>query len=173
MASSASYAVVLIGAINAFAPHYQEALIRRLATVTTGTLYVTGLEPYVPVVSDEEVGQFVGDLGRLRDACQLLARDRPYREFPADWVAATLRRAGLAVIHRQFYPIRYRRRFLDSQLEICEARVQQFRDRALAAAMTDHIAQMRRRGEALIERHDGLPYGRDYLLKAVRNAQAG
>jgi len=36
--------------------------------------------------------------------------------------------------------------------------------------MTAHIAQMRRRGEALIKRHDGLPYGPDYLLQAVRSA---
>jgi len=158
-----------IGAMDAFAPYSQEALVHRLASVTRGTLYVTGLEPYVPIVADEEVGRFVGDLGRLRDACQLLARDRPYREFPAHWVAATLRQAGLVVTHRKFYPIRYRKRFLDSQLEICEARVQRFTDAALARAMRNHIAEMRRRGETLMKRHDGLPYGRDYLLRAVRN----
>jgi len=159
-----------IGAIDAFAPYSQETLIHRLAKATRGTLYVTGLEPYVPVVADEEVGRFIGDLGRLRDACQLLARDRPYREFPADWVAATLRRAGLVVTHRQFYKIRYRKRFLDSQLEICEARLQRFQDAALAAAMKHHIASIRRRGEDLMERHDGLRYGRDYLLRAVRSS---
>ncbi len=156
-----------IGAIDAFAPYGQEALLRRLAARVGRTLYVTGLEPYVPLVADDEVGRFVGDLGRLRDACQLLARDRPYREFPAAWVAAALRQAGLKVTHEKYFPIRYRQRFLESQLQICEGRVQRFTDPALASAMREHIGEMRRRGESLIEEHNGLPYGRDYILRAV------
>ena len=55
-----------------------------------------------------------------------------------------------------------------NQLEICEERVRRFADPTLAAAMHDHIVKMRQRGEALIEQHDGLPYGRDYILRAVR-----
>ena len=158
----------LVGAVDAFAPYFQEALLYRLAARVRGTVYVTGLEPYVPVVADDEVGKFVGDLGRLRDACQLLARDRPYREFPAPWVVAVLRQAGLTVTSEKFYPIRYRKRFLDTQLQICEDRVKRFTDPSLAAAMSAHIMQMRRRGASLMERHDGLPYGRDYVLRAVR-----
>ncbi|MEO1081116.1 MAG: class I SAM-dependent methyltransferase [Pseudomonadota bacterium] len=158
-----------IGAVDAFAPYGQEALLRRLATRVGGTLYVTGLEPYVPVVADDEIGKFIGDLGRLRDACQLLARDRPYREFPAPWVAAALQQAGLKVTHQKFFPIRYRQRFLGSQLQICEDRAKRFADPALTSAMLDHIEQMRRHGEALIEEHDGLPYGRDYILRAERS----
>ena len=65
------------------------------------------------------------------------------------------------VTNTQYFKTRYRHRFLTSQLEICEDRAQRFADPALAAAMRVHIAQMRHRGEALIERHDGLPYGRE------------
>lgn len=158
-----------VGAIDAFAPYLQEALVTRVVAQAAGAVYVTGLEPYVPLVADQEVGHFIGDLGRLRDACQLLARDRPYREFPASWVSALLQRAGLTVTHLKFYPIRYRSRFLDNQLQICESRVQRFTDRALAKAMTGHIARMREEGRRLIDRHDGLPYGRDYVLRAVRD----
>ncbi|MEM1188376.1 MAG: class I SAM-dependent methyltransferase [Pseudomonadota bacterium] len=157
-----------IGAVDAFAPYGQEALLRRLVERVGGTLYVTGLEPYVPIVADDEVGRFVGDLGRLRDACQLLARDRPYREFPAPWVVAALHHAGLKVTHEKFFPIRYRKRFLESQLQICEGRAKRFPDPALATAMFDHIERIRRRGESLIEQNDGLPYGRDYILRAER-----
>ena len=157
----------LIGAVDAYAPYFQETLLRRLAARVRGCLYVTGLEPYVPIVADDEVGQFVGDLGRLRDACQLLARDRPYREYPAGWVVAKLREAGLTVTDQKFFPIRYRQRFVDSQLGICEARLGRFADPALADAMREHIEQMRVRGERLMERHDGLPYGRDYVLRAL------
>ncbi|MGS2722312.1 class I SAM-dependent methyltransferase [Porticoccus sp. GXU_MW_L64] len=156
-----------IGAVDAFAPYFQEALLHRLAERVRGTLYVTGLEPYVPVVADDPVGEFVGDLGRLRDACMLLARDRPYREYPASWVAAQLRNAGLQVTDTRFFSIRYRSQFLSSQLGLCEDRVQRFADPQLTAAMVAHIAQMRRRGEALIEQNDGLRYGRNYVLRAV------
>jgi len=31
---------------------------------------------------------------RLRDACLLLAGERPYREYPADWVLRALRRSS-------------------------------------------------------------------------------
>jgi len=160
-----------VGAIDAFAPYLQEAIVARIGAQANGTVYVTGLEPYVPLVSDEEVGRFIGDLGRLRDACQLLARDRPYREFPASWVKAVLERTGLTVTHVKFYPIRYRRRFVDNQLQICETRVGRFTDAALAAAMAGTIARMREEGMRLIDEHDGLPYGRDYVLRAVRDAK--
>ncbi len=157
----------LIGSVDAFAPYFQEALLHRLAARTLGSLYVIGLEPYVPVVADEDVGAFVGDLGRLRDACQLLARDRPYREYPAQWVAAQLQRVGMAVTDTRYFRIRYRKQFLAGQLDICETRARQIPDPALSAALLEHIALMRQRGEALIEQHDGLPYGRDYVIRAV------
>lgn len=156
-----------IGAVDAFTPYAQEALLRRVASRVSGTLYIVGLEPYVHTVADEEVGAFVGDLGRLRDACMLLARDRPYREYPASWVAARLRETGFTVTATSHFKIRYRQRFLDSQLQICEERVQRFTDARLAAPMREHMTTMRQRGEDLIEKFDGLPFGRDYVLRAV------
>lgn len=156
-----------VGAVDAFAPYFQETFLHNMASRTRATLYVTGLEPYVPVIADDEVGAFVGDLGRLRDACMLLAGDRPYREYPATWVAAQLRQAAFTVTDAAHFRIRYRHQFLESQIDICEQRVQRFRDPALAAAMRVYLAQMRGRGETLIDRHDGLPYGRDYVLRAV------
>lgn len=161
-----------IGAVDAFAPYMQEALLHRMAARVRGTLYVIGLEPYVPITAEDEVGEFIGDLGRFRDACMLLARDRPYREYPAQWVAAQLRLAGLRVTETAFFSIRYRRRFLASQLDICQQRTQRIADPALAAALRDKIERLRDRGEALIKQHDGLRYGRDYVLQAVP-AQAG
>ncbi len=158
-----------IGAVEAFAPYAQESLLQRMANAVRGRLYVTGLEPYVPLVAKDEVGLFVGDLARLRDACQLLARDRPYREYPAAWVAEVLRRSGLQPLEGQFFPIRYGQKFLQSQLEICTSRVSRFNDPTLVSAMNDHIARMRERGLALIDKHDGLPYGQNYVLAASRH----
>ena len=155
-----------VGAIEAFAPYDQEAVLRRMVSLTRGRLYITGLEPYVPVVVEDEIGRFVGDLGRLRDACMLLAGDRPYREYPAAWVVDQLRRCGLNVTETKHFSIRYRSKFLESQLSICEDRVKRLPDQTLASAMKGHIANIRAVGEALIEKHDGLPYGRDYVICA-------
>ncbi|MEM1156108.1 MAG: class I SAM-dependent methyltransferase [Pseudomonadota bacterium] len=155
-----------VGAIEAFAPYMQETLLHRVAARAKGALYVIGLEPYVPITAEDEVGEFIGDLGRFRDACMLLARDRPYREYPGEWVAAQLRLAGMRVTHIKFFSIRYRGRFLASQLNICEQRAHRIPDSTLAAAVRDKIERLRDRGEALIEQHDGLRYGRDYVLRA-------
>ena len=155
-----------VGAIEAFAPYDQETVLRRIASMVRRRLYTTGLEPYVPVFVEEEVGRFIGDLGRLRDACMLLTGDRPYREYPATWVVKQLQRCGLKVNETKHFSIRYRNQFLESQLSVCEARVERFPDQALASAMTGHIEDMRSRGRALIEKHDGLPYGRDYVICA-------
>jgi len=99
-----------IGAVDAFAPYYQETLLHRLASRTCGVMYVTGIEPYVPDIVEREVGSFVGDLGRLRDACMLLARERPYREYPAEWVAMHLQAVGFEVTDTTYLPMRYRQR---------------------------------------------------------------
>ncbi|MEM8564065.1 MAG: class I SAM-dependent methyltransferase, partial [Pseudomonadota bacterium] len=156
-----------VGAVDAFAPYMQETLLHRMAARVRGVLYVIGLEPYVPLTAEDEVGQFVGDLGRFRDACMLLARNRPYREYPAEWVAAQLAQARMRVTHTRFFSIRYRQRFLESQLEICEQSAQHFSDSTLASTIRGKIERMRDRGEALIQEHDGLRYGRDYVLRAV------
>ena len=44
-------------------------------------MYIIGLEPY-PDVTDSKGGQLILELSRLRDACILLAKHRPYREYP-------------------------------------------------------------------------------------------
>lgn len=159
-----------IGAVDAFAPYYQETLLHRLASHARGVMYVTGIEPYVPDIVEQAVGSFVGDLGRLRDACMLLARERPYREYPAEWVAMHLQGVGFKVTDTTYLPMRYRDHFLSSQLGICEARVERFGDPDLAAAMSRRIAAMRARGEALIAEHDGLTYGRHYVIAAQATA---
>ena len=44
---------------------------------------------------------------KLRDACILLARSRPYREHPTDWVVRHLERAGLQVVDVATFPRKY------------------------------------------------------------------
>ena len=155
-----------IGAIDAFAPYQQESLIEKLAGLTDKRLYITGMEPYVPITADDEVGLYIGDLGRFRDACMLLTRDRPYREFPADWIVAQLERIGMKNIETKFFKVKRGASFVKSQLEICAERISRLDDQELASSLTNKVEQMRNRGNELIEHHGGLPYGRDYVLWA-------
>ena len=50
----------LIGAIEGFAPYWQDLVFERLRPLVKGRMYITGLEPYVPIVEKDEVGLYVG-----------------------------------------------------------------------------------------------------------------
>ena len=156
-----------IGAIDAFAPFGQEALIQRLAQRARANLYIVGLEPYVPIFAEDEAGLFIGDLGRLRDACMLLARNRPYREHPSAWVADQLSGYELKTLSIEQFPLRRRENFINSQLQICSDHVDRLEDGGLVTALREKIAQMRERGLALVERHDGLAFGSEYVIHAA------
>lgn len=157
-----------IGAVDGFAPYWQDLVLERMKRHIKpgGRLYITALEPYVPVVAPTPVGQYVGDLGRLRDACLLLARERPYREYPSDWVMRHLHRAGYKVIGGQRFPIRYGERFVRSQCRMCRQRVSRFADTAVAQSMLSHIDAMEQRGLQLIAQNNGLATGHDYVIGA-------
>jgi hypothetical protein len=156
----------LLGAIDAFAPYWQDSLFARLKPHVAQRIYVIGLEPYVPYVSDDPAGRIVGDIGRLRDACLLLSNDRPYREYPLDWVLRSLKAAGLRVIDTHRFPIRYGERFINSQLDLCAESLSRLRDRALAVALQTHIAELRTRALAFASREGGLRHGHDYIVIA-------
>lgn len=54
-------------------------------------------------------------IGRLRDACLLLAGERPYREYPADWVIYHLQQMGFEIVDLKHYPINYGHNWLTGQ----------------------------------------------------------
>lgn len=157
-----------VGAVDGFAPYWQDLVLERFRPLLKpgGRLYITALQPYVPLVEKSEVGRYVGDVGRLRDACLLLAGERPYREYPADWMARHLQRANFTVIDSQRFPIRFGERWVESQLRMCRSRTTRFANPAVTQSMLQHIENMHNRGMELIERHNGLPYGFDYIITA-------
>lgn len=161
-----------VGAVEGFAPYWQESVLQRFAPLLApgGRLYITALDPYVPLVAKDEAGQFVGDVGRLRDACLLMARERPYREFPVEWMMQHVRLSGLDVIGGQKFPIRYREQWLRGQLDMCRVRTKKFSDPALARSMLAHIDSMQNKGLELISKHDGLAHGFDYVMAAQAKA---
>lgn len=156
----------LLGAVDGFAPYWQDQLFPRLRPLISRRLYVIGLEPYVPYVPGDPAGQLVNEIGRLRDACLLLSGDRPYREYPLGWVLRHLRLAQLRPIDVQRTPVRYGERFVTTQLDLCARAVEQLRNRSLAVALQSHVASLRDRALAYVAREGGIRHGYDYLIAA-------
>jgi len=160
----------LLGAIEGFAPYWQEQLFARLRDLVTpgGRLYVVGLEPYVPQNPDalDAAGSLVTRIGRLRDACLLLAGDRPYREYPADWTLRQIERAGFRMLHAEQVPIRFGTRFVDGQLDMCGRVLERVADRPLAAALHAHADALRMEAHLRIAEDGGLRTGHDYVIAA-------
>lgn len=156
----------LLGAIEGFAPYWQDQLFRRLRPHVGQRLYIVGLEPYVPYLTDDPAGKLIVEIGRVRDACLLLGRDHPYREFPMDWALRNLVHSGYRVLDAQRYPIRYGEKFINSQLDMSSAVLNYIKDRSLALAMQQHIADLRRRALSASRQLGGLEYGHDYVIVA-------
>lgn len=156
----------LLGAIEGFAPYWQDRLFARLRPLVGKRLYMIGLDPYVQGVPDDPAGRLVNEIGRLRDACLLMSGQQPYREYPLDWSLRHLEQAGFRIADAQTVPILYRERFVHSQLDLCRQSVDRLRDRSLAAPLQAHIADLRTRALAHIAREGGLRHGHDYIIVA-------
>ena len=157
----------LLGAVEGFSPYFQPFLFRRLRPLTGKTLYVKGLEPYVPINRPEtKAGQLIWEIGRHRDACILLGGDVPYREYPAQWVVDQLKIAGFAVQSVKHFGIRHKARFVNAQIDLCMPGLERIEDRNLAQALKPRGEALR--GEALvhIEAEGALGFGRNYVIAA-------
>lgn len=155
-----------IGAIEGFAPYWQEQVLTRLRPHVKGRLYIVGTEPYVLDAPDTREGRIVQAIGRLRDACLLMGNGRPYREYPASWVLRQLGMAGFRVLEVRQFPIRYRERFVNSQLDMCLKQLDQLKDPALAEALRGRIEALRAEALPLARSETGLPCGADYVIAA-------
>jgi len=129
-----------------------------------------GLEPYVHLQpqfsANRPASQLVVAIGRLRDACLLLAGDRPYREYPLDWAVRHLEQAQFRVVDVEKVAIRYGERFINSQLDLCAAALGKLRERSVAVALMQHVDNLRCRAHALAQQEGGLRHGYDYLIVA-------
>jgi len=156
----------LIGAVEGFAPYFQERMFARLRGVTAGRLYLVGLEPYVTHDPGTEAGRIIWEIGRYRDAVLLLSGERPYREFPMEWVEERLAASGWRIVDTRRFPIRYGARFVNSQIDMCLRRLETMPDRVLAAALEAQGEGLRERALATDARLDGLRHGFDYTIAA-------
>lgn len=156
----------LIGAVEGFAPYFQEDMFARLRALTAGRFYLVGLEPYVVQDPGTPAGRLTWEIGRFRDAVLLHAGELPYREYPLDWVLPRMTEAGFRVLDARRFPIRYKARFVNSQIDMCAGRLAKLEDRALAQALHARGEDLRARALALVERDDGLRHGFDYVIAA-------
>lgn len=157
----------LLGAVEGFSPFFQPFLFRRLRPLTGSTLYVKGLEPYVPINRPEtKAGQLVWEIGRHRDACVLLGGDVPYREYPAQWVVDQLKIAGFTVHSVKHFDIRHKARFVNAQIDLCKPALSRIKDRALANALSARGEALRAEALAYIEAEGALGFGRNYVIAA-------
>lgn len=158
----------LVGAVEGFAPYWQDRVFERLRPLVreNGRLYLIGLEPYVPHEPETEGGRIIWEIGRVRDACLLLAGERPYREYPMDWIIRKLGQSGFRMLEARQFPIRYRARFVNGQLDMCLARLPRFASDEVAASMRSYVDDIRARALQFAEAHDGIRHGHDYVIAA-------
>lgn len=155
----------LLGAIDGFAPYFQERLFTRLRPHVGGRLYVVGLEP-LPDHPQTPEARLVTEIARARDAVLNLVGDRCYREFPVGWVQRTLEASGYRVLSVKTFPNVYGRRWVDGQIDMCVRRLDRLPDPSLAAPMADYLEGLRRRALERVGTHGGLPCGADHVLAA-------
>lgn len=156
----------LIGAVEGFAPYFQEDIFKRLRALTSGRLYLVGLEPYVVQRPATPGGRMIWEIGRFRDAVLLHGGELPYREYPLNWVLPRVAKAGFRIIDAHRFPIRYKARFVNSQIDMCASRLAKLGDRALAEALHARGESLRAQALELVEREDGLRHGFDYVIAA-------
>lgn len=154
----------LLGAIDGFAPYFQDQLFGRLHRHVGGVLYVVGLDP-LPEATVDPGQRIILDINRMRDACILLAGHRCYREYPMEWTVRSLESSGFRVEAAERVPILFGERYVRSQLGVCERKLPYFADRGLAESMRSAIAALRERALAALATGQ-IRYGSDYVVAA-------
>ena len=154
----------VVGALDGFAPYFQDAFFARLRPHCRGRIYVVGLEPYA--AAHDEGGAIVWDIVRLRDACILLAGDRCYREYPRSWVKGRMADAGFEITSDQGFPIRYGARFVNGQLDVCRRKLSRI-DGVVRGALAARIENVAARAHGYLARVGEIQFGEDYVIGAT------
>jgi hypothetical protein len=161
----------LLGAVEGFAPFFQHKLYQRLRPHVRKGLLLIGLEPHPETVpADAEISsaaqhswEVLLETVRLRDAALLLAKDRPYREFPLDWVEAHLTLAGFRVVEKEVLPYSTGENGAKSQLGIVDKHLHLVGSKPLAKALGVHADKLRLRAQGM----PSVPFARHHVLLAV------
>ncbi|OWZ15776.1 hypothetical protein PHMEG_00010520 [Phytophthora megakarya] len=175
----------LVGAIEGFAPYYQDQICGRLEKllVPGGRIYLVGLQPLsesqVPAgasEADAEAGKLIQEVARTRDACLLLAGRRCYREYPIDWSQRQLEKVGLQVSNTVRLTNLYGRSAITRQLEVGKRHIPMFKDKVLAENMQQALARVDKRleeefGSSELPKNEQrrIRFGFDYVIAAQKS----
>lgn len=164
----------LVGAIDGFAPYFQDRIFPRLVRHLRpgGRLYVIGLNP-IPDRAPGDADLFCR-VTRLRDACILLAGHRCYREYPTDWIQRHIELAGLKVVETSRFPIMYSHATIVRQLNVARSKLPLFPSKGLAAEMGKQIDGLEKESKAATDRSPTgrIKLGFDYVVTAEMPASA-
>jgi len=160
----------LVGAVDYFAPFFQDQLFLRLDKHLKpgGVMYLTGLNP-IPEKADGAADIFCR-VTKLRDACILLARARPYREFPTDWVVRTLKQTGLKVTKVQTFKNTYDYAKISRQLNAARSTLPFIKNDDLRNTMIKQIDDLDEECKTVLEICPGGSFelGFDWVITAVK-----
>lgn len=168
----------LIGAMDGFSPYTQDLMLGKLARHLRpgGRLYLVGLEPLPDSVPDNAAATLVCRIGKVRDACILLAGHRCYREYPLEWIVRQVRDGGphgdtLRLVHSSQFPILYSYATALKQINVGRSKLPIIRrnNAALAAGLATELdaldAQLKTATDALQSTSNGkIELGMDYVV---------
>jgi hypothetical protein len=155
----------LLGAIEGFAPYFQNQLFHRLRSVVKSQLYVIGQEP-LEACPENGGAKLINRISRLRDSCILLAGHRCYREYPLEWVKRQLDADGFRVIHSKAIPIRFGPNFINRQLDVCLRKLPFIPPGNFNAGLETEIEKLREEALCFVGKIGGIRYGSDYIISA-------
>ena len=168
----------LIGAMDGFAPYYQDVIFERLVQHLRpgGRLFVIGLQP-IPD-SEKFSSSSTGDgdvfcrITKVRDACILLANHRCYREYPLEWITRQINRIPtLHVTTTKQFPINYTYETMVRQINVGRSKLPLFTNKELAKEMGGLLDELEKESYTVTKRQkDGkVTIGFDYIVVAERS----
>ena len=163
----------LIGAMDGFAPYYQDAIFERLVQHLRpgGCLLVIGLQP-IPDSQQGGDGDVFCRITKVRDACILLASHRCYREYPLEWITRQMNRIPtLHVTTTKQFPINYTYETMVRQINVGRSKLPLFTNKELAKEMGVLLDELEKESYTVTKRQkDGkVTLGFDYIVVAERS----
>lgn len=158
----------LIGAVDGFSPYTQDIIVEKLSRYLNpgGKIYIIGMNP----IPDTNVvpAAIVSEVRRARDSCILLAGQKPYREFPLEWMTRHLEKSNFDVLNTATYSILHSEDSITRQLRVAELKLDYFLDSSLRNGMQSYLDGLRLRIQEAVRGTETkkIPLSFDYCIAA-------
>mmetsp|Transcript_28683 Transcript_28683/g.48398 ORF Transcript_28683/g.48398 Transcript_28683/m.48398 type:complete len:300 (+) Transcript_28683:16-915(+) len=158
----------LIGAVDGFSPYTQDIIVEKLSQYLNpgGKIYIIGMNP----IPDTHVAPaaIVSEVRRARDSCILLAGQKPYREFPLEWMTRHLEKSNFDVLNTATYSILHSEDSITRQLRVAELKLDFFLDSNLRSGMQRYLDGLRSRIQEAVRGTETkkIPLSFDYCIAA-------